>query len=89
MCGRITRLISNLHASELSVTKPCPTSPSLAGSLSFPLASMQVVVSGTVAAGAVSALAIGAAVVAALGTAASSGGGGGGGADPGAGNAVR
>ena len=53
------------------------------------LASMQVVVSGTVAAGAVSALAIGAAVVAALGTAASSGGGGGGGADPGAGNAVR
>lgn len=51
---------------------------------------MQVVVSGTVAAGAVSAFAIGAAIVAALGAAASSGGGGGGGgADPGAGNAVR
>eukprot|EP00752_Nemacystus_decipiens_P003432 g3173.t1 len=48
-----------------------------------------VVIPGTVAAGAVSAFAIGAAVVAALGTAASSGGGGGGGGvDPGAGNAV-
>lgn len=51
---------------------------------------LQIVVEGTVAAGAVSALLVGAAVLAALGVAARSGeGGGGGAADPGAGNAVR
>lgn len=53
---------------------------------------LQVIIPGATAGGAVSAFALGAAVVAVLGVAASQsggGGGGGGGTDPNAGNAVR
>eukprot|EP00903_Cladosiphon_okamuranus_P017691 g16290.t1 len=72
---------------------PAPGSPSMAEpdppTTGSPASMETVVVPGTVAGGAVSALVVGAAAVAALGTAAGSGGGGeGGGADPGAGNAA-